>query len=46
MESRILTCVMLMAVIVVVTISSGCMEKSGVEVDDVRSGARIRRSGH
>ena len=35
MESRIITCAMIVAVIVAGTISSGCMEKSGVEVADV-----------
>jgi hypothetical protein len=35
MNSRILTCAMIVAVIVAVAISGGCMEKSGVEVDDV-----------
>ncbi len=33
MNARILTCVM--AVIVAVAVSGGCVEKSGVEVDDV-----------
>ena len=35
MERRIITCAMIVAVIVAVAISSGCMEKSGVEVADV-----------
>ncbi len=35
MESRIITGAMIVAVIVAATISGGCMEKSGVEVDDV-----------
>ncbi len=35
MESRIITGAMIVAVIVAVTISGGCMEKSGVEVADV-----------
>ena len=33
MASRITTCAMIVAVIATVTISSGCMEKSGVEVE-------------
>ena len=35
MESRIIACAMIVAVIVAVAISGGCMEKSGVEVADV-----------
>ena len=34
MASRIITCAMIVAVIVAATISGGCMEKNGVEVDD------------
>jgi len=35
MESRIITGAMIVAVIVAVAISGGCMEKSGVEVADL-----------
>ncbi|MEA3324769.1 MAG: DUF3887 domain-containing protein [Euryarchaeota archaeon] len=34
MKSRIVMCAVIVAVIVAATISGGCMEKSGVEVDD------------
>ncbi|PXF59483.1 MAG: hypothetical protein C4B59_11360 [Candidatus Methanogaster sp.] len=34
MESGIVMCAVIVAVIVAATISGGCMEKSGVEVDD------------
>ncbi len=33
MESRIITCAMIVAVIVAVAISAGCMEKNEVEVE-------------
>ena len=35
MESRIIACAMIVAAVVAVAISGGCMEKSGVEVADV-----------
>jgi hypothetical protein len=35
MESRVITGAMIVAVIVAAAISGGCIEKSGVDVDDV-----------